>query len=327
MTDEPAHPREVFDYEQGEAVEAAFLDALQRGRLHHAWMLTGPEGLGKATFAYRAARRLLGARPDPSRGLLGTSPDDPEARLVTARAHPDFMALERAVEDGKPKKFISVDDARALPEFFAKAPSRAAYRVAIVDAADDMNLNAANALLKTLEEPPERGVLLLVAHAPGRLMATIRSRCRRLGFRPWADADVEAFVRRRTELGESEAQEIARMAKGAPGRALRLAGSQALEFDALARELVEGRKPAASALVKLAEGFRGAEGQARFELLFERLAEAVHERATTQPQGGDRWADLWDKVSAAPAQADAVNLDRADVFFTHLAELEALNRS
>lgn len=323
---EAAHPREVYDYERGEVVERAFLDALERGRLHHAWLLTGPEGLGKATFAYRAARRLLGAKPDASRGRLGTSPDDPEARLVAGKAHPDFMALERSVEDGKVKKFIAVDDARALPEFFSKAPSRSAYRVAIVDAADDMNLNAANALLKTLEEPPERGVLFLVCHAPGRLMATIRSRCRRLGFQPWPDAAVEDFVRQRTELNDEDAAEIARMARGAPGRALRLASSRALEFDLLARELVEGRRPPASAMVKLADGFRGAEGQARFELLFERLAEAVRARATTRPEAVERWADLWARLASAPAQADAVNLDRADVFFSHLAELEALTR-
>jgi DNA polymerase-3 subunit delta' len=323
---EAAHPRDVFDYERGEAVERAFLDALERGRLHHAWLLTGAEGLGKATFAYRATRRLLGGKPDPSRGLLGVSPDDPDARLIAGRAHPDLMVLERAVEDGKPKKFISVDDARALPEFFAKAPSRAAYRVAIVDAADDMNVNAANALLKTLEEPPERGVLFLVTHAPGRLMATIRSRCRRLGFSPWPEGEVADFLRRRADLEEDQVLELARMAKGAPGRALRLASSQALELDALARDLVDGRRPPASALVKLADSFRGAEGQARFELLFERLAEAVRARTTSAPAQVERWADLWDKLSSAPAQADAVNLDRADVFFTHLAELEALNR-
>lgn len=325
---EAAHPRDVFEYERGETVERAFLDALERGRLHHAWLLTGAEGLGKATFAYRAARRLLGARPDPSRGLLGASPDDPDARLISGRAHPDLMVLERAVEDGKVKKFITVDDARGLPEFFAKAPSRSAYRVAIVDAADDMNINAANALLKTLEEPPERGVLFLISHAPGRLMATIRSRCRRLGFSPWPEAEVANFLRRRADgLDEDAVTELARMAQGAPGRALRLAGSQALEFDALARDLVDGRRPPASALVKLADSFRGAEGQARFELLFERLAEAVRARSTSRPQHVERWADLWDRLAAAPAQADAVNLDRADVFFTHLAELEALNRA
>jgi DNA polymerase-3 subunit delta' len=323
----PPHPREVFDYARGEVVEKAFLEALDRGRLHHAWMLTGPEGIGKATFAYRAARRLLGARPDPAFGRLGCAPDDPEARLIAARAHPDLLVLERRVEDGKLKKFIAVDDARELPEFFSKAPSRSGFRVAIVDAADDMNVNAANALLKTLEEPPERGVVFLVAHAPGRLMATIRSRCRRLAFAPWPLPDVAEFLRRRTGLDDGDVADLARMAAGAPGRALQLAASEVLTLDVLARDLVLGRRPTPSALVKIADGFRSAEGQARFELLFQRLAEAVRARATAQPPpaGLERWAGLWDRLSAAPAQAEAVNLDRADLFWSSLAELDALS--
>ena len=176
------HPRDRFDLIPDAAAEAAFLDAFDKGRLHHAWLLCGVEGSGKATFAYRAARRLLGAAPDPGRGLLGTRPDDPVAQLTVAQSHPDLLVLERAVEGGKTKKSISVDQARDLPEFFSKSPSQAKYRVAIIDAADDLNLNAANALLKVLEEPPERGVLFLVTHAPGRLLATIRSRCSRLAL-------------------------------------------------------------------------------------------------------------------------------------------------
>ena len=177
MSDRPS-PRQSYHALKDEAPERAFLDALERGRLHHAWMLTGPEGLGKATFAYRAARRLLGAAPDPRRGLLGSDPEDRVSRLVEQDAHPDFLVLERQVEGGKTKKSISVEEARALPEFFSKSPSMARHRVAIVDAADDLNINSANALLKTLEEPPERGVLFLVSHSPARLLGTIRSRCR-----------------------------------------------------------------------------------------------------------------------------------------------------
>src|SRR5277367_4475775 len=175
-----AHPRDVFGFDHGESAERAFLEALDRGKLHHAWLLTGPEGVGKATFAYRVARRLLGATPDARFGPLGSAPDHPVSRQVAARSHPDLLVLERAGEDGKARKVIPVDDARRLPEFFSKAPASAPYRVAIVDAVDDMNPNAANALLKTLEEPPERGILLLVSHAPGGLLPTIRSRCRRL---------------------------------------------------------------------------------------------------------------------------------------------------
>jgi DNA polymerase-3 subunit delta' len=328
LAEEPAHPRDVYGYERGEAVEGAFLDALARGRLHHAWLLTGPEGVGKATFAYRAARRLLGAAPDAAHGLLGASPDDRTSRLVAARSHPDLMVLERAVEDGKTKKFIAVDDARALPEFFSKAPSMSAYRVAIVDAADDMNNNAANALLKILEEPPKRGVLLLAAHSPGRLMATIRSRCRRLAFQPWPDEAVRVFLRARSGLPDADVETLARMAKGAPGRALKLAAGPALEFEGVAQVLVFGDFPNEAALLHLVDGFRGAEGQTKFELLMERLADAVHSRVTAQRGRGpvERWAQLWDKLSGAAGEAEAINLDRADMFWTLIAELRTVRQ-
>ena len=326
MAEAPPHPRDVYAYEGGEAVEAAFLDALDRGRLHHAWLLCGPEGVGKATFAHRAARRLLGAKPDPDYGLLGSSPSDPENRLVAAGSHPDFMVLEREVEGDKVKKFISVDAARALPEFFAVTPSRSAYRVAIVDAADDMNVNAANALLKTLEEPPERGVLFLVAHAPGRLMATIRSRCRRLTFQPWPDMAVADFLRARVDLPEAHILRLAAMARGAPGRALRLAPSEAIELDEAARIIVDGEGASEAELLSVVDRFRGAEGQARFELFLDRLAEAVRTRVTEGRAGPavERWAALWDRLSNAPGEADALNLDRADVFWSLHAELKSL---
>jgi DNA polymerase-3 subunit delta' len=323
---EAPHPRDVYDYEGGEAAEAAFLDALGRGRLHHAWLLTGPQGVGKATFAFRAARRLLGAAPDPRRGLLGASESDPTSRIVAARAHPDLMVLERATEDGKPRKTIPVDEARLLPEFFAKAPSRSAYRVAIIDAVDDMNVNAANALLKTLEEPPERGVLFLVSHSPGRLLATIRSRCRRLAFHPWDLERTAAFVRRRTEVDPAQAERLAEMARGAPGRALELAASKALELDVIAQDLVAHPDGEDAALLHLADGFRGGEGQARFELFFDRLAEAVRGRALAAAGSPrtERWATLWDRVTSAPGEAEALNLDRADVFWTTIAELRSV---
>ncbi|MDE2488322.1 MAG: DNA polymerase III subunit delta', partial [Alphaproteobacteria bacterium] len=116
MADVP-HPREVFELEGQEGSEAAFEAARARGRLHHAWLLTGPEGAGKATFAYRAARRLLGAPPAAAFGVLGADPEHPVCRQVAARAHPDLLVLERMGEDGKPRKVIPVDDARRLSEF------------------------------------------------------------------------------------------------------------------------------------------------------------------------------------------------------------------
>src|SRR3954469_12485836 len=165
---EVLHPREVHELVGHTAPEAALEAARARGRLHHAWLLTGPEGVGKATFAYRAARRLLGAPPDDAYGVLGVEPSHPIARQVAARSHPDLFVLEREGPDGKPRKIIPVDDARRLAEFFSKSPASAPHRVAIVDAAAALTPSAANAILKTLEEPPPRGVLLMVSHAPGR---------------------------------------------------------------------------------------------------------------------------------------------------------------
>lgn len=332
MSDAP-HPRETFAYEGGETVEGAFLEALQRGRLHHAWLLTGPEGVGKATFAYRAARRLLGARPDERFGLLGSSPDDPVSRQVASRSHPDLMVLEREGEDGKLRKYIAVDDARRLPEFFAKAPASAPFRVAIIDAADDMNINAANALLKTLEEPPARGVLFLVSHAPGGLIATIRSRCRRLAFPAWDEGRVTAFLQARTGMDAGSAQRLARMSRGAPGRALQMAEAGALDADAVAREILT-RLPGAddAALLAVADGFRGAEGQKRFEMLFDRLQEQVRDMAVQAAAEGpsaeiERWAQAWDSLMALPRDAEAVNLDRADAFFTAIRRLRQASRA
>lgn len=316
------HPRDRFDLVPDAAAEAAFLDAQRKGRLHHAWLLCGVEGSGKATFAYRAARRLLGAAPNPSRGLLGTSPSDPVARLISAQAHPDLLVLERAVEGGKTKKSISVDQARELPEFFSKSPSQAQARVAIIDAADDLNLNAANALLKVLEEPPERGVLFLVTHAPGRLLATIRSRCRRLAFPVWPVHALEELVRNRTGVSSAEAARIAAMAAGSPGQALALASGATLEADQLAQAWVAADSLDRAEAMAVADKFRGTEGQARFEVLMDRLTAAVKVRALEEGAAGARWAELWSRLSELPDRAAAINLDRGDVLAGALADLQ-----
>jgi len=328
-----SHGRETYRYEGGEAVEGAFLDAISRGRVHHAWLLAGPEGVGKATFAWRAARRLLGARPDPAYGLLGSAPDDPVSRQMAARSHPDLIVLERDLGDGKPRRNITVDEARRLPEFFSKSPASAPYRVAIIDAADDLNVNAANAVLKTLEEPPERGVLLLVSHSPGRLLPTIRSRCRRLVFPAWSEARVADFLTRQSDLPAVEAERLAAMAKGAPGRALQLAAEGALDIDRAAHDILRSLPAADDAvLLAMADSFRGAEGARRFNLVFERLADQVRTMAVQNAMAGemaglDRWALAWERLVATPREAEAINLDRADAFFTAIGQLKAAARA
>ena len=331
MTQALRHPRETFDWAGDEAHERAFLDALERGRLHHAWLVVGPEGVGKATFAYRAARRLLGARPEPSLGPLGSTPDDPVCRQILGRAHPDLMALQRDPEDGKSRRGIPVDEARALPQFFAKSPASAPYRVAIIDTADDLNNFGANAVLKTLEEPPERGVLFLISHAPGGLLATIRSRCRRLRLDVPEPGRAARWVAARAEVGADDAERLLAMARGAPGGAWRLAAEGALEADRLARDLLAALpEPDERSMLAIADSFRGAAGLAKFQLFFNRLADRVHAMAARRATEGerglvlDRWAEIWDDLVAAPREAEAINLDRADLFFTTLSRLKAI---
>ena len=329
---EMRHPREVFDLTGHEDAEEAFEATRVRGRLHHAWLLTGPEGVGKATFAYRAARRLLGAPEDPAHGVLGASPDHPVSRQIIAHAHPDLFVIERLGEDGKVRKVIPVDEARGLSEFFSKSPASAPHRVAIIDAADDLNVNAANAILKTLEEPPAHGILLLISHAPGGLLPTIRLRCRRLAFTPLALEDAAAFVREREDISVEDSLRLAKMSGGAPGRAWALAGAKAIEMDDAARALIEGLPRVDEALaLSIADRFKGGEGQAQFNLLFDRLAERVHDvsadRAGQGIGGLDRWAQAWETLQRLPREVEALNLDRADALFTALGELRQAARA
>ncbi len=332
MVDQVPHPREVFQLAGHQAEEIAFEIARSRGRLHHAWLLTGTEGVGKATFAYRAARRLLGAPIDEGFGVLGTDPNHPVSRQIIARAHPDLLVLERVGEDGKLRKSIPVDEARKLSEFFSKSPASAPHRVAIIDAADDLNGNSANAVLKTLEEPPERGVLLLVAHSPGRLLATIRSRCRRLAFQPLGEAEVTRFVQERVEVDEEQSLRLARMAGGAPGRALMLARAGGVAIDDIAKGLLaELPSVDSSAVMALTDRFKGAEGAIIFNLLFERLADRIHDltiaRAGTGLSGLDPWAAVWESLQRLPRDVEAVNLDRTDAFHAALSTLREAARA
>jgi DNA polymerase-3 subunit delta' len=330
MISEIPHPRTAFDLFGADGAEQAFLDAIDRGRLHHAWLLVGPRGVGKATFAYRAARRLLGAEAAPELGRLGSRPDDPVCRQILARAHPDLLVLQRETEDARPRRGIPVDEARLLPEFFAKSPATAPYRVAIVDTADDLNANAANAVLKTLEEPPERGVVLLVSHSPGGLLPTLRSRCRRLRFAAPAADIAAAWVAEKTGGGENEARRLLDMAAGAPGLAWRLAMDGALQVDDEVRSLL-ARLPRSddAVIAALADGFRHPAGAEKFKLFFNRLADNVHRMARDGAAEGrgaelDPWADAWELLVALPQAVEAVNLDRADAFLTALGRLRAI---
>lgn len=318
MSGEVAHPRAIYELLHAEAQEQAFLEALGRGRLHHAWLLTGPEGVGKASFAWRAARYLMGHERDRSYGLMGMSPDDADARLIAAQSHPDLLVLEREEK----RRNILVEAVREVGAFFAKAPSRSAYRVCIVDAVDDLNVNSANALLKILEEPPERGILFLISHSPGKLLPTIRSRCRRLSFAPWDDEAVRAFIEARAEVPPEALERLVVMARGSPGRGLRLWAEGALEMDELAEKLLSGAPPSRFELLPFISLFKSsstkADGPQKFAQFIAALSDRVQDLALSAdtPSRARQWSELWSRLSTVVAETEGVNLDRGEYFWS-----------
>jgi DNA polymerase-3 subunit delta' len=219
--------------------EATILDAMRSARMHHAWLVTGPEGVGKATLAFRFARRLLAGTP--AADSLDLPPTDPVFRRVAAGAHADLKTIELRVNE-KTKRMrtqIAVDDVREITGFMALTPAEGGWRVVVVDGAEDMNAASANALLKILEEPPPRAILLMTCAAPGRLLPTIRSRCRRLRLSPLPDADMDALLRRYLpELDGEQRGRMVTLAEGSPGRALMLAEDEGLAIAMLVDKLL-----------------------------------------------------------------------------------------
>ncbi|MBY0564532.1 MAG: DNA polymerase III subunit delta' [Hyphomonadaceae bacterium] len=296
------HPRENYQFAGHHVEERALADALAGDRMHHAWLIAGPKGLGKATLAYRFARVALGARKVGPRPL-DVDPESGVSRQVAAQAHPDLFVLKRGFNDkGRPRREISVDEARDLGRFFSLAPSEGGMRVAIIDAVDDLNRNAANAILKTLEEPPSHSVLLLVCHAAGGTLATIRSRCRRLTLRPLSDTEVARAA------GVEPGSPLIALAKGRPGRAIAL---KAQGVDALAAELA--RAPAslqqgeASSLMGSIYERAAGEPFERLALVLEVAGEWARERGVKD--GGFGWAEAWSALEALRQEADGLDMD------------------
>lgn len=291
------HPRETFSYIGHDAEEQALAEGLHGRRMHHAWLLTGSKGLGKATLAYRFARAALGAKHSGARPF-DTDPEDQIARRVSAQSHPDLFILRRGLNDrGKPRREITIDEARELGQFFSLAPSEGGMRVAIIDAVDDLNRNAANAILKTLEEPPARSVLLLVCHAPGAILATIRSRCRRLTLRTLNDAQMKQAT------GADTDGMIFQLAKGRPGRAIALKAQGGKEIAAL---LAASRGGIGASLPELYEKF-GGEPFERLVSVIEIAGDWVHAKGVEE--GGEHWAEAWSQLETLRSQAEGLDMD------------------
>jgi DNA polymerase-3 subunit delta' len=319
--DTPRHPRRRSFLIGHEPAERFLLQAYRSGRLHHAWLIGGPRGIGKATFAYRFARFLL-RYSDPSRAphTLHVDPADPVFRRVAAGAHPDLFVIEREVnqQTGRLRTETGVDVARTASRFFSRSAVDNGWRICIVDTADDLNEEAANSLLKILEEPPARSVFLLVSNRPGMLLKTIRSRCVSLTLNPLQPAKAVDVLQK--VLGEEgpaidDLRVAAELSGGSPGRALELLGSGGTrifaEFHNIAAHLPRLDRRQALAL---ADKLYARAAEEEFVIFCQLLDEWIAKQARGEAMAGKgsalRWAKVHQELGHSIRQTNALNLDR-----------------
>ncbi len=348
------HPRETAMLFGQEDAEARFLAAYGADRLHSGWLLTGPQGIGKATLAYRIAAFLLAA---PQGGMFGPPAtldlprDDPDATLIRAGAHPRLAVIRRSPDDkGKLRSQIVVDDVRRLRSFFGLSAADGGRRVVIVDPADEMNPNAANAILKLLEEPPAGAVLLLVSHQPSRLLPTIRSRCRVLRCAPLGGDALGAALAQQGLAVEATGA-LAELAGGSVGQAMRLERMGGLDTYAdLVKLFTALPRIDRAAAIRLAESCTGRNAEPRFahvldllDLFLSRAARAglmgepgvqgapgearLLARIAPHDHAARAWATLQQDLSARARHGKAVNLDPASLILDMLWRIEETAQS
>jgi len=362
MSDESERPapRETVDLIGHEAAERVLLEAWRSGRMSHAWLLTGPEGIGKATLAFRFARFVLAqAQPKGLFGDAGNSlaidPDEPVFKQVAAGSHPNLMTIERSWDDKakRLRKEITVGDTAPLRAFIGNTAATAGWRVVIIDSVDEMNRNAANAILKMLEEPPRDVLFLLVAHAPGRILPTIRSRCRALRLAPLNDTQVSARLAVLLPDVDADTRTMAaRLGEGSLGRAVHIAEQGGLDsFRDLIALLADGGRDRI-AIHDLSDRFAPAAAEPAYrsfvDLLQWWMTRAIRVQAAGRSSAGagaespendlfpgdsraianvtrgrtlDQSLELWEKMARLFERADSVNLSRKQVMVNALTAL------
>jgi DNA polymerase III subunit delta' len=313
-----------------EAVEAVLRQNFDTGRLPHALLLSGPRGIGKATLAFRLARYVLsGVSQNEATDMFGesagadagleVSPESGVFRRIAAGGHADLLTIERAYDPRRKRlrSEIVVDDAREIGAFLRLTPAEGGWRAVIVDGADEMNRNAANSLLKILEEPPRRTLLILVAHSAGRLLPTIRSRCRHVPLSPLSDATVRDLLARYCpDLDSEEAKAVATLAEGSIGRALELVASGGVELSTTLATMLNRRGGVdVTALHGFAERLARADAEDNYRAVEELLRQHLARQAITAARRGTRaeaarWARVRAEIDDEFARADGLNLDK-----------------
>ncbi len=326
-----APPRENETLIGHAEAEAALVAAMRSGRMHHAWLITGPEGVGKATLAYRFARRLLAGVPEGDDLFLSAS--SPVFKRVAADTHADFLTVERGLDDKKKRlrSEIVVGDVRQVPAFLHLTPAEGGWRVVVIDGAEHMNRNAANAVLKMLEEPPSRAILLLVCAVPGRLLPTIRSRCCQLRLQALDDDQMEQLLR--TGLPNATRAERVRLialAEGSPGRALQLAEGNGIELSQKAEHIL-AQLPSLDMgqALELADALAAGEGAYSYFMDLLRHALSVEVRKTAR--GGvsrlanlrspEAWVQCWQALTQLQHETELLNLDKKQALIQALVLL------
>ncbi len=352
------HPRATQRLFGHEDAERALAEAFASGRMHHGWLITGAEGIGKATLAYRFARHVLANANERMAHSLDIAPETRAARQVLALSHPGLLVVRRAY-DPKNKRFpatIPVDEVRRLKSFLGRTADDDAWRVVIVDRADELNISAANALLKSLEEPPPRTIFLLISSAPGRLLVTIRSRVRTLDLAPLADeplrrAVTQAFASSGEEVGSSapaasDWEKLGRLSGGSVRRLLSLHAAKGLVLHERISALLKGLPTVDwGALHTLGDELSGQAAEQRYELFFDLLMDGLARLINAEARGVGTpdeialagrligparlatWAGLWERVAADKAETAALNLDRKALILDVFSRLEAAARS
>ncbi|MCS6890331.1 MAG: DNA polymerase III subunit delta' [Rhodovarius sp.] len=318
-------PREAEALFGHRAAAAQLEQAARSGRLHHAWLLTGPPGVGKATLCFRFARWLLAGMPESAEAPLALPPSHPVFRRVAAGSHADLAVLAPEGGEGR-RAMIRVEEVRRLRGFLSLTPAEGGWRVVVIDQPEAMDAAGQNALLKTLEEPPPRAILLMACAAPGRLLPTILSRVRRLPLSPLEEGEMAAFLSAALpDLPAEQRAALIAIAGGSPGQALLLAEGAGVELAALAEEALAG--VAGRRAWEIAERVAGRDAGPMalfFVLLRARLAAGL--TAQTPPAWRARrtdaqWAELWSRLGEHARAAERLSLERKQAVLTALSWL------